>query len=215
MVQRLLSVLSVNQRNALRRFYRAPAAALVGLAVAACAMGCAQRAEPREPMTPVATPARLTDGEIARVLLTVHEESVAQAKAASPRLSHPDVQLFAQTLRDEHEKGWEELMLVLDASAIEPEESEMVLELRQASLEIEGLVDDAAPSQVDAEFIQAESALLSYMVSLLEARLIDDAEDAGLRANLKVWRNRMRAQLEDAQRLGVMLSDRSRMAASE
>jgi predicted outer membrane protein len=205
----------VNQRNIVRRFLQAPAAVALAAAVAACAIGCADRAEPRHPQRRASTPARLSDGEIARVLLTVYEETVAQAKAAGPRLSHPDVKGFAETLRDAHEKGWDELMLVLDASAIEPEECQVVLELRQASLEIEGMVDDAPPSHVDAEFIQAESALLSYMVSLLEARLIDDAENANLRANLKIWRNRLRAQLEDARRLGQMLSDRSRMASFE
>jgi predicted outer membrane protein len=155
----------------------------------------------------------LRDGEIARILQTIHEETISQTRGVTPRLMHPDVQSFADDLRVEHEDGWQELALVLEAAAIEPEECEAVVEIRQASLDVEGLVEDAPHSRVDEEYLEGQAALLSYAASVFDARLLADARDAQLRANLRVWRNRIQTELERARTLREALLLEARRAS--
>lgn len=181
------------------------------LCVACCVTGCASEVVVRDP-TDEQRGVQLSDGEIARIMLTIHEETVAQARAVTPRLRSAEVQAFADSLRTDHESGWEELTLVLDAASIEPLECDEVIELRQASLDVESLVGDAPRARVDEEFIQAQSALLSYVATVFDARLLSDAQNAALRANLKTWRNRIQRELEEAQRLRELLTERSRSA---
>lgn len=155
----------------------------------------------------------LRDGEIARVLQVIHEETIAQTRGATPRLTHPEVQGFADDLRIEHEDGWQELALLLEAAAIEPTECAEVLELREASFDVEGLVEDAPQGRVDEQYLEGQSALLTYAATVFDARLLVDAKDPQLRANLKVWRNRIQAEVDRARTLRELLAREARSAS--
>lgn len=190
------------------------AALAAALAVASCASGCAADAGVRETVEE-ADQTSLSDAEIAAILMGVHEQRVAQAKAAIPKLSDPAVKAFAQHMASDHAATQEELRLLFEAIGVEPEDSNAAMELRQASNDVTELLEDSPQASADADYIDGQIAMHTFVIHTIDKRLTPAARHPELLRALTSTRAQFAAHLEEAEKLQMMLTERKRSASTK
>jgi putative membrane protein len=155
----------------------------------------------------------LNDAQVAGILLAMHEQRIAQAKAAMPRLSDPAVQAYAREMMQDHAASNEELRLLLEASGIAPEESMLGVDMAHAAEDVTSLVDGSAESTIDREYIDGQAAMHAYVIRTINDRLLPPTQSPQLRKALESTLARLRTQLEAAQQLQERMVERTRSAS--
>ncbi len=191
------------------------AALAAAVTVASCASGCAADAGVRETVDDTEQDTSLTDSEIAAILMGVHEQRVAQAKAAIPKLTDPAVKAFAQHMASDHAATQEELSLLLEAIGIVPEDSNAAMELRQASNDVTELLESSPQASADADYIDGQIAMHTFVIHTIDKRLTPVARHPELVRALTSTRAQFAAHLEEAEKLQMMLTERKRSAQRE
>lgn len=190
------------------------AALAAAVAVASCASGCAADAGVRETVDDTESTS-LSDAEIAAILMGVHEQRVAQAKAAIPKLSDPAVKAFAQHMASDHAATQEELSQIFEAIGIVPEDSNTAMELRQASNDVSELLEASPQASADADYIDGQIAMHTFVIHTIDKRLTPVARHPELVRALTSTRAQFAAHLEEAEKLQMMLTERKRSAKRE
>ncbi|NUO47704.1 MAG: DUF4142 domain-containing protein [Polyangiaceae bacterium] len=157
----------------------------------------------------------LSDSEIAAIVLGVHEQRVAQAKAAIPKLSDPAIKSFAQHLASDHAATQEELSLLFETIGITPEDSNAAMELRQASNDVSELLESSPQASADADYIDGQIAMYTFVIHTIDKRLTPVARHPELVRALTNTRAQFAQHLEEAEKLQMMLTERKRSASVE
>lgn len=188
-------------------------AALAGaFAVASCAIGCAADAGLRETVEETEQTS-LTDAEIAQIVLGVHEQRIAQAKDALPKLVDPAVRAFAEHMARDHAATREELGLLFEAVGIVPEDSSAAMELRQATDDVSAVLDNSSGPSIDADYLDGQIAMHTFVIHTIDQRLTPVAKNRELIRILVNTRAQFAAHLEEAEKLQLMLTERKRTAS--
>ncbi|HEY6879125.1 MAG TPA: DUF4142 domain-containing protein [Polyangiales bacterium] len=166
----------------------------------------AEAPPPPEPVAPPVeepppAPAPLTDAQIAKVLETVDEGEIAQAKLAQKKSKNPKVKKFAAHMIQQHTKAKAKGAALAKKSKLTPEDSPVSQELSEKGAQHLATLEGAEAATFDAAYITAQAQQHQEVLSLLDTRLTPSATDAALKSLLSETRTMVETHATEAKAL--------------
>jgi putative membrane protein len=173
---------------------------------------------PPEPVAPPVEeppppPAPLTDAQIAKVLDTVDNGEIAQAKLAQKKSKNPKVKKFAAHMIQAHTKSNTKAKAWVKKAKLTPEETPVSQELSAKGQQNLSSLESADAASFDAAYIASQAQQHQEVLSLIDSRLAPGATDEQLKAFLTETRTMVETHATEAKELEGTLSTAATGAA--
>jgi|GEM_PF-5771434 len=159
---------------------------------------------PTRPATVTETPIAatgLSDGQIVRIAETMQNAELAEASIVSERAQDARVKEFAAQLHSDNKRFKSTTAELAKSKSLTPAESPLSADMRiKASQELTS-VELAPPEDFDKAFIDAQVQENEQMLQLLDGRLIPDASEPKLKAELTKSRAVLQRQGQEAKQI--------------
>ena len=156
---------------------------------------------PPVPATGVVAMDKLSDGQIAAVLMTVDEGEIEQAQAALQRATDPEVRAFATHMVDQHTASKQAGTQLASQTGLKPLESPKSSELRaNAAQQLERL-NAADEANFDITYVSGQIEQHAAVLKLIEDQLLPAVNQPGLRDHLQNARGMVQEHLDRARQL--------------
>jgi putative membrane protein len=173
---------------------------------------------PPEPVAPPVEeppppPAPLTDAQIAKVLDTVDNGEIAQAKLAQKKSKNPKVKKFAAHMIQAHTKSNTKAKAWVKKAKLTPEETPVSQELTAKGQQNLATLESADAAGFDAAYIAAQAQQHQEVLSLIDSRLAPGATDDQLKAFLTETRTMVESHATEAKEIEGSLTTATTSAA--
>jgi putative membrane protein len=151
---------------------------------------------------------RLSEREVAALVLLANSAEVSHAQLAASRTMRPDVQALAQRMATDHASlnaTFNDLLAQMD---ITPSDAPVAVTLRERSNTQRVLLRDAAAVSLDSLYAQMEIDTHRELLQLIDQQLLPNAHRPELRDYLAAFRPAVRAHLAHAEQLHATLAAR-------
>lgn len=156
---------------------------------------------PTAPVAPPA-PAPLTDGQIVRVSEAVDSSEIDQAKEVQKKAKNPEVKKLAARILQQHTKNKQKAQTVAKRAQLKAEESTVATDVTTKSEEsLQSIKTAAAPSDAERAFVDGQVRQQESVLELLNTRLIPNAINADLKAQLEETRKIIEKHIEETKRV--------------
>jgi putative membrane protein len=153
-----------------------------------------------------ATPAKLTDPQIAHVAYTAGLIDVEAGKLALEKSKDKDVRAFAQRMIGDHTAVNDQALALVKKLNVTPEDNPTSQSLTKEAETARTKLADLTGAAFDKAYIDNEVAFHKTVNSALSTTLIPDAQNSELKSLLERGLKVFEAQLEHAERLAKQLS---------
>lgn len=157
------------------------------------------------PSTAASTPAAaapLTDGQILKVAEAVDKGEIEQSKEVQKKAHNPQVKKLAAELIQHHTKSKQKGQTLGKKAQLTPEDSTVSSELSAKAEENLQTIKTAADAKgAETAFVDGQIRQHETVLELLNTRLIPNAMNADLKAQLEETRKMIETQIEDARRV--------------
>ncbi len=147
----------------------------------------------------------ISDGEIAKVLMTINEAEVDAAKIAKDKATNPEVKAFAKMMMDEHKKNDKDTEKLVKKLKSDAKKSDISDSLKTNSKNANDELKKADKGAFDKAYIGHQITMHEQALEKLNTMLIPGAKDAELKAHLEKTRGAVQSHLEHAKTLQTKL----------
>ena len=189
---------------------RVPALAL---ATAALLGGCTQPAERTaspQPSAAASTAPRVSDAEIAAIVVAANAIDVDAGRLALARSQNPEVRRFAQTMVTDHTAVNEAAAALVGRLGVTPAESQISRGLKESAQQTHARLSALQGAAFDQAYLDNEIAYHDAVIKAVDGVLIPSAANAELRAALVGARPAFQAHLEHARHARAALQGSGR-----
>lgn len=159
---------------------------------------------PAEPPPPA--PATLTDAQIIKVLETVDNGEIEQAKVAQKKSKNPQIKKFAAHMIQAHTKAKTKGAAWAKKSKLTPEESPVSTDLTSKGTQQLEALNAADPALFDATYIAAQATQHDEVLTLINAQLEPNSQSPELKTSLGETRTMVQTHLDEAKALQEKLA---------
>lgn len=149
---------------------------------------------------------KLSDGEIARVALTLNRGEVLTSEPARRQASNAQVRQFAQRMVSEHQNTQDRLEREARNAGIEPIPNDISNRLDEQAQKIVEELSTKRGREFDQTYIKAQVKLHRDALKMLEDTLIPAVDNGRLRDQLTQMRKAVAEHLKEAEQLERSLS---------
>jgi len=142
--------------------------------------------------------AGLSNGQIVRVNETIQNVDLAGARVVVERTKDPRVKQFAERVRDDSKRQKQATTELARGAKIAPIESAVSTDMRVKASQQLTSVELSRPEEFDRAFIEVQVEQNQERLQLMNERLIPEATDPALKAELTKSRTVLQRQLRDA-----------------
>lgn len=155
-----------------------------------------------QPSTP------LTDGQIAKVAETVDTGEIEQSKEAQKRAKNPQVKQLATQLLQHHTKSKQKGDTLVKKAELTPEDSSVASDIStKAEANLLTIKNAEAPADVERAYVDAQISQHEAVLELLNTKLIPNAVNAQLKAQLEETRKMVEQHILKARKVKQALSE--------
>jgi putative membrane protein len=161
--------------------------------------------------TPPPPPAEkpLTDGQIAKIVITANTGEIEQAKLALTKAKSPRVKKFAQTMIQHHGESNKNAEKLLAKSGMAQEDVEIAQKLQADSQALVDSWKDLKGAEFDAAYMAAQVKEHQDVLAMFDAKLIPQAKNEELKKELTSFRPKIEMHLKDAEDIQSKLAPAS------
>lgn len=176
------------------------AAVTVGLFVSGCANNEAATAggSTTASSAAAAPSARLTDPQIAAIVVTANQIDIDNGKLAVSRTSNPDVKAFAERMMADHASVNQAAVELVTRLGVTPEETATSRGLKSDADQKRQAMSALSGAEFDRAYVDNEVAYHEAVINVLDTALIPNAQNAELKQTLEGVRPAFLAHLEHA-----------------
>ena len=162
------------------------------------ASGCAKSAQVVEAPKAVSSGERVSDANVAAILLAANNADIAYANMALAKASNPGVKAFAQTMVNDHSGVNKAVTDLVTRLSLTPVENSVSLDLRDNAEVIRDRLRDRDGTDFDREYIINEIEYHNSILKTMDDMLLPSALNGELRTLLRNTRLAITAHLEHA-----------------
>lgn len=144
---------------------------------------------------------RLSDAEIAGILVAANQGQIELNRLAVQKASSPEVRQFAQQMIDEHGEAGDNATALLNRLGVTPAETEASRNLRRNNQQTVEVLRKWEGEEFDRTFMNHEVTVHEFLSDTLENQLIPSARNRELRNFLTEVNRSVEHHLSDARRL--------------
>ena len=191
-------------------------AALVALAAALCAFGCARQESSatleQASTDPTGTDqgnlagGELSDANIAAIVVTYNNEEIEHAKLAQERATNAEVKQFARTMITDHNAVNQKANALATQLNLTPMESDASRKLSTDGNLFRTNLQTQSGAEFDRSYIANEVALHEQVLNQIDQQLIPQSDNADLRRLLQETRPAVEAHLMHARQIQTQLA---------
>lgn len=180
---------------------------LVGLSALAFIVGCASTPQSAEPAQAAEkASAGLTDAQIAAIVVTANQIDVDNGTLAEQKSTNPEVQKFAQRMREDHTSVNQAASELVTRLGVTPEETDTSRGLAQSANQTRDQMRSLDGAAFDKAYVDNEVAYHAAVIDVLDNTLIPSAQNAELKSMLVNVRPAFLAHLEHAKSIQSALA---------
>lgn len=138
-----------------------------------------------EETMPAATPATLTDPEIASIVVTANQIDIDYANIAKDKASSKDVKEFANTMIKDHQAVNDQAIALAGKLGVTPQDNPTTQSLLSGSVTTKDMLNSKSGADFDKAYVDNEVAYHKAAIDLVENTLIKDASNAELKSLLE------------------------------
>jgi putative membrane protein len=150
--------------------------------------------------------AKLTDPQIAHIVVTADDVDIANAKQALQKSQNADVQRFAHRMIADHGSVTDQAVALAKKLKITPEDNPTSKSLKDAQDANRTKLDGLSGAAFDKAYADNEAAYHKVVADALSNTLIPDAQNAELKSVLESGLKIFQDHLRDAQNMAKQLS---------
>jgi len=140
-----------------------------------------------------------------KVLSTANEGEVSVALVAKPNLKDSGALSFAQMMISEHSAADGQTLALVTAKQLAPERSEVSDALEADTATVISELSKTPSAGFDKAYMDSQVSMHQQVLSLIDTRLLPDADDADLKALLTTLRASVATHLSNAQTISASL----------
>jgi putative membrane protein len=146
------------------------------------------------------TPATvLSDGQIAKILVTINKGEIDQAKKAESKSKNKDVQDFAKMMISQHKDNEKMTKEIAKKDSIKMEDSTMVKDLENECKVSEQQLKEAAA--FDKIYVSLQVTMHQKALEIINQDLLPNAKNSDLRTHLEKTKEAVMTHLDHAKAL--------------
>lgn len=184
-------------------------------------IGCASTPQASEPAPATSTAAAsssvsapaLTDAQIAAIVVTANQIDIDNGKLAESKSTNPEVQKFAQRMREDHTSVNEAATELVTRLGVTPEHTDTSRGLKQGADQTRQKMGTLEGAAFDKAYVDNEVAYHAAVIQVLDSTLIPSAQNAELKAMLVNVRPAFIAHLDHAKSIQSALNGGQSSAA--
>jgi putative membrane protein len=143
-------------------------------------------------------PGRLSDADVAGIVVAANEGEIQQGNAAASRATNADVRNFAQMMVSDHTNALNAARDLAGRNNMTPAENDTTAALRSGTQQTIQSLGTYSGTAFDRTYMQTQVDLHQWLLSVMDSHLIPSARNADLRAQLTTQRASVAAHLERA-----------------
>lgn len=159
---------------------------------------CARAPRAVEAPKQVARTERVSDANIAAIVVAANNADIAYANMAMSKAMSPGVRAFAQTMINDHSGVNKATVDLITRLGVTPVENSVSLDLRDNSEVTRDKLRDRDGAEFDKEYMDNEIKYHNTLLKTLDDMLIPSAQNGDLRSLLRNTRLAVTAHLEHA-----------------
>jgi putative membrane protein len=144
---------------------------------------------------------KLTDGEIAQILLTANSIDVGNGELAKDRATNADVKNFAQRMVNDHNDNNKKVQELLKKINLDLEDNKISQKLTADAGKALNDLKDLNKEDFDKRYIKAEIELHEQVIDLAESKLVPNVKNQELKSLLEKTHPILKSHLEHAKRV--------------
>jgi putative membrane protein len=141
----------------------------------------------------------LTDGQIAKILVTINEGEIDQAKKAESKSKNEDVKEFAKTMIKQHKENEKMTKEIAKKDSIKMEDSAMVTDLENECKVSRQQLKEA--SAFDKTYVGQQVTMHQKALDIINQDLLPNAKNSDLRTHLEKTKEAVMTHLDHAKAL--------------
>ncbi len=141
----------------------------------------------------------LTESQVIKVVSTVNNGEIKQAKTALPKLKTDDARKYAQMMISEHTANEKKGQALADRLKLTPQASSLSTALQSDSDKI--VTDLSKPSAADKDYMMSQVEVHRKALNTLDTQLIPSAKNAELKSMLTHTRTAVATHLKKAEQI--------------
>lgn len=143
----------------------------------------------------------LSDGEVAAVLMAIHEGEIRHGGIARTRASSAEVRSFAEMMVRDHTAALERLRDVASRAKVTPAESELVRTLRSGAEQTAAALNAMSGAEFDRAYMRSQVEMHDWAVRSIDTSLLPSTRSTQLMMYQRDARPAMAGHLEHARRV--------------
>jgi putative membrane protein len=144
--------------------------------------------------------AKLTDGQVAKVLLTINEGEIEAAKAAETKSRNDDVRNFAAKMTAEHKENSMTGQKLAEDNKLELDDSSLSKSLK-AEAKAQNQKTENAGAAFDKSYIAGQVKMHEKALHIIDRMLLPNAKNGDLHSLLQATRIGVAEHLQQAKKL--------------
>ena len=157
---------------------------LIALAVPLAMAAFSSRGHAQATM-PKTKPMTISDTQIAKVLLTINDGEIDQAKTAKSHAQNQAVKDFANMMNDQHQANTKETKDIAKKNKINPEDSDLAKSLKEEAKTMNNDLKRQEKMAFDKAYIKDQIAAHEKALATLKDTLIPSAQNPEFKAHLE------------------------------
>lgn len=137
------------------------------------------------PVEETASPAPLTDPEIASIAVTANQIDIDYGNIAKTKASNDDVKKFAATMIKDHQSVLDQAVALAKKLGVTPQDNPTTQALLAGSLTTKDLLNSKTGTDFDKAYVDNEVSYHKAAIDLVENTLIKDATNPELKSLLE------------------------------
>lgn len=147
----------------------------------------------------------LTDGEIAKILLTVNDGEIDMAKTAKRKAKNDEVKHFADMMVDAHKENMKDTKKIAKAEKLDTKKSDTSKSVEEEAKSAQKDLKKAAKNDYDKNYIHTQVMMHEKALALITDTLIPNAKSAMLKDHLQRTRTAVEGHLSEARELDTKI----------
>lgn len=147
----------------------------------------------------------LSDGEIAKVLVTINQGEVDAAKIAKDKAQNAEVKAFAKMMIDDHKKNEAETKKLIKSLKSDTKDNDIAKSIETNAHNANDELKKADKTAFDKAYLAQQITMHEQALDKLTNMLIPGAKDAAFKAHLEKTRGAVQSHLEHAKTLNSKL----------
>jgi putative membrane protein len=152
-----------------------------------------------------ANEAKLNDGQIAKILMTVDEGEIDAGELAEDKAQSPEVKDFAKMMITQHKQNKKDTKGLAEHNKLDAKKSDLMKQIEQDNKSAKRSLKEAEGKNFDKTYVDAMVAGHEKALQLLDNSLLPAAQNTDLRNHLTKTREAVAMHLDHAKKLQLGL----------